>query len=219
MSTPNPMFLELEHIPLKIGRMVIEPPPDKSPMFLIYNIHDPRCLNTAKKNIFQFYKVEEEDMFLILIGSSTTAEIRIKPKIEFHKSCLTISFVKALSARQNLEQNTFSTVVSYTSPRSYNEVNNLFNNILKDKFTSSVFLSLVKDIVFVFDYCYDKDEIKKGFDKLRDPKTKFSITEKYVDMLLPPNKKTEHCAITEAELYINKIYSIIIKYLHEVIFP
>ena len=103
---------------------------------------------------------------------------------------------------------------------SYEEVEhqdryNRFENINLELFTHSMLVSLLRDIIFIFDKESDRKGIINKFGDLRLIETKNSIIEKYVPLIIPPNLKNDFGSTYESQTFFNEIYYAIVNYLHK----
>ena len=185
---------------------------DNHPMFLIHNVYDPLCKNATKITIFQFYKIENNDLFLILTGKKLT-EFKIKPSIELFKSGVIISFIKSpIFVDIDIgEKSDF--LICYNEQTEFSDFHNRFENTNLEMFTYEIFISLLKDIIFIFDDSIDKKSIVNKFNDLKFIDTRTSIVKKYVSLLIPPNLKKEFGSTYESEMFLNEVYEVIISYL------
>jgi hypothetical protein len=188
---------------------------DNHRMFLFDNLANPTSKNLSKKHIFQFYTVEDERLYLILTGTSLFPNIQFKPSIDLFKSGLIITFEKApIHTEAGKGEGSSFLICSYEEVEHQDRYNR-FENINLELFTHNMLVSLLREIMFIFDKETDRKGIINKFDDLKLIETKNSIIKKYVPLIIPPNLKNNFGSTYESQTFFNEVYNVIVNYLHK----
>ena len=188
---------------------------DNHQMFLFDNLTNLSSRNLSKKHIFQFYTVNNDRLYLILTGTSLFPSTQFKPSVDLFKSGLIITFEKApIHTEAGKGEGTYYLISSYEEVEHQDRYNR-FENINLELFTHSMLVSLLRDIIFIFDKETDRKGIINKFDDLNLIETKNSIIEKYVPLIIPPNLKNDFGSTYESQTFFNEVYYAIVNYLHK----
>lgn len=187
-------------------------------MFLFDNLTNHNYRNLSKYHIFKYYVGEDDRLYLILTGTSLFPSTQFKPSVDLFKSGLIITFEKAPIHTEAGKGEGSSFLISSYEEIEHQDRYNRFENINLDLFTHSMLVSLLRDIIFIFDKESDRKGIINKFSDLKLIETKNSIIEKYVPLIIPANLKNDFGSTYESQTFFNEVYNVIVNYLHKEIF-
>ena len=184
-------------------------------MFLFDNLTNHNYRNLSKYHIFKYYVGEDDRLYLILTGTSLFPSKQFKPSVDLFKSGLIITFEQAPIHTEAGKGERSSFLISSYEEVEYQDRYNRFENINIELFTHSMLVSLLRDIIFIFDKESDRKGIINKFGDLKLIETKNSIIEKYVPLIIPPNLKNGFGSTYESQTFFNEVYNVIVNYLHK----
>ncbi len=184
-------------------------------MFLFDNLTNHNYRNLSKCHIFKYYVGEDDRLYLILTGTSLFPSTQFKPSVDLFKSGLIITFEKAPIHTEAGKGERSSFLISSYEEVGYQDRYDRFENINIELFTHSMLVSLLRDIIFIFDKESDRKGIINKFGDLKLIETKNSIIEKYVPLIIPPNLKNAFGSTYESQTFFNEVYNVIVNYLHK----
>ena len=120
-------------------------------MFITDNIHNEFYRNKVRKAMFNYYTVDDDKDYLILLGREFIPDFKIKPSMVFTAIGFSVIFEKGTIVSNEKEPVTKIKDIKFDKINSNNETVNRFAYVKFDLFTYDLFISSIKKIVFIFE--------------------------------------------------------------------